>query len=201
MADKQISALTEATEVNTDDLFVLQQNNQAKKLTGQTLITELAEELDGHGGIVSITLTSTEGLAKTYTITFADATTTAFTVMDGERGYQGAQTYVHIRYSAAYPVVTMLTTPNVYIGIYAGTSSTAPTNSAQYTWYLWKGQQGDTGNGITSITKTGTSGDVDTYTVTLTNGATQTFTVTNGSSIASITKTSTSGLVDTIRFF
>lgn len=197
MADKQISALTEATEVNTDDLFVLQQNNQAKKLTGQTLITELAGELDGHGGIVSITLTSTEGLAKTYTITFADATTTAFTVMDGERGYPGEQTYVHIRYSAAYPVQTILTTPNVYIGIYAGTSSTAPANSAQYTWYLWKGQQGDTGNGITSITKTGTSGDVDTYTVTLTNGATQTFTVTNGSSIASITKTSTSGLTDT----
>lgn len=43
-----------------------------------------------------------------------------------------------------------------------------------------KGDTGDTGNGIASITKTGTSGLVDTYTITFTNGTTTTFTVTNG---------------------
>ena len=43
-----------------------------------------------------------------------------------------------------------------------------------------KGTTGDTGNGIASITKTGTSGLVDTYTITYTNGNTSTFTVTNG---------------------
>lgn len=43
-----------------------------------------------------------------------------------------------------------------------------------------KGNTGDTGNGISSISKTGTSGLVDTYTITYTNGNTQTFTVTNG---------------------
>lgn len=43
-----------------------------------------------------------------------------------------------------------------------------------------KGITGDTGNGIASITKTGTSGLVDTYTITYTNGNTSTFTVTNG---------------------
>lgn len=43
-----------------------------------------------------------------------------------------------------------------------------------------KGATGDTGNGIASITKTGTSGLVDTYTITYTNGNTSTFTVTNG---------------------
>lgn len=45
------------------------------------------------------------------------------------------------------------------------------------------GQQGPiglTGNGIASITKTSTSGLVDTYTITYTNGNTTTFTVTNG---------------------
>lgn len=51
--------------------------------------------------------------------------------------------------------------------------------------------------GITGITKTGTSGLVDTYTVTFQDGNTATFTVTNGKSIVSITKTATSGLVDT----
>ena len=42
------------------------------------------------------------------------------------------------------------------------------------------GATGATGNGIVSITKTGTSGLVDTYTITYTNGNTSTFTVTNG---------------------
>lgn len=39
---------------------------------------------------------------------------------------------------------------------------------------------GATGNGISTITKTGTSGLVDTYTITYTDGTTTTFTVTNG---------------------
>ena len=53
------------------------------------------------------------------------------------------------------------------------------------------------GNGIRSITKTSTSGLVDTYTITYTDNTTTTFTVTNGNGIASITKTGTEGLVDT----
>ena len=40
--------------------------------------------------------------------------------------------------------------------------------------------KGDTGNGIANIAKTGTSGLVDTYTITMTDGTTYTFTVTNG---------------------
>lgn len=42
------------------------------------------------------------------------------------------------------------------------------------------GATGATGNGIASIAKTGTSGLVDTYTITFTDGTTSTFTVTNG---------------------
>jgi len=71
------------------------------------------------------------------------------------------------------------------------------------------GEKGDAGNGIESITKTETSGLVDTYTVTYTDGTSTTFTVTNGAKgdkgdtgatgngIQSITKTGTSGNVDT----
>ena len=43
-----------------------------------------------------------------------------------------------------------------------------------------KGDTGATGNGISSITKTGTSGYVDTYTIAYTNGTSTTFEVTNG---------------------
>ena len=42
------------------------------------------------------------------------------------------------------------------------------------------GATGETGNGIESIAKTGTSGNVDTYTITYTDETTTTFTVTNG---------------------
>lgn len=56
------------------------------------------------------------------------------------------------------------------------------------------------GSGIASIEKTGTSGLVDTYTITLDDGRKTTFEVTNGedgNGIASIAKTGTQGLVDT----
>ena len=59
---------------------------------------------------------------------------------------------------------------------------------------MLKGQEGQS---IKGITKTGTDGLVDTYTITLTDGTTSTFTVTNGKEISSISKTGTSGLVDT----
>jgi len=60
-----------------------------------------------------------------------------------------------------------------------------------------KGDTGATGNGITSITKTGTSGLVDTYTITFTDGNTTTFNVTNGNGIDYIELTNTSGGVKT----
>lgn len=64
---------------------------------------------------------------------------------------------------------------------------------------MLKGQEGQS---IKKIIKTSTSGLVDTYTITLTDGTTSTFSVTNGKAISGISKTGTSGLVDTytIRF-
>lgn len=59
---------------------------------------------------------------------------------------------------------------------------------------MLKGQEGQS---IKGIKKTSTNGFVDTYTITLTDGTTSTFTVTNGREVSSIKKTGTSGLVDT----
>lgn len=59
------------------------------------------------------------------------------------------------------------------------------------------GEQGPQGVGIADIKLTGTDGLVDTYTITLTDGNTATFTVTNGAEIAKIEKSGSSGLVDT----
>ncbi len=89
MANKAISELPQALNVNNQDLFVLEQSGIAKKLTAETFITEqgiidaLAEALDGHGGIASVTLSSVSGRIRTYLITFADETTTTFQVLDG----------------------------------------------------------------------------------------------------------------------
>ena len=62
-----------------------------------------------------------------------------------------------------------------------------------------QGIKGEVGVGVSKVEKTSTSGLVDTYTITLTNGNTSTFTVTNGKdgvSVVSISKTATDGVYD-----
>ena len=89
MANKAISELPQALNVNNQDLFVLEQSGIAKKLTAETFITEqgiidaLAAALDGHGGIQSVTLQSLSGRVRTYLITFTDESATTFQVLDG----------------------------------------------------------------------------------------------------------------------
>lgn len=145
MADKTVNELPRAATVTTADLFVLEQGGQAKSLTGQVLINDLATALDGHGGINSITLNDD----YTLTFTLADETTVTTTSVRGATGS--------------------------------------------------KGDKGADGRSITNVTKTGTSGLVDTYKITFSDNTHSTFTVTNGASIKSIAKTSTSGLVDTYK--
>lgn len=240
MADRPINELEAAASVGVADLFVLEQSATAKKLTGQTLLNDLAAALDGHGGISDITytdpvppsLTGTltitmadettitlpvnngngitsitwqtsgtagDGQLHTGTIHYADGTTGTITIRDGYKGDTGAQTYVHIRWSDQDPQADsdLLSTPAPWIGIYAGLSADAPTDYTAYTWYEYKGDTGDTGNGIADITRTSSSGLVDVYTVTMTDGSTYNFTVVNGNGISSITGPVSSGLQDT----
>ena len=88
MADKSVGELIAAQSVTPTDLFVLEQNGTAKKLTGQILENWLVSFADGHGGIQSIAKLSTSGLADTYRITLADTTTFDFVVNNG-RGISG----------------------------------------------------------------------------------------------------------------
>ena len=84
MADKSVGELIAAKSVTPTDLFVLEQNGTAKKLTGQVLENWLVSFADGHGGIQSIAKLSTSGLADTYRITLADTTTFDFVVTNGK---------------------------------------------------------------------------------------------------------------------
>lgn len=88
MANKTISQLTEATEVQSSDLFVLEQTGAAKKLTGQTLENWLLSMADGHGGIQSISYTSpvSPSVDGTLTIILSDETEASFTITNGSDG-------------------------------------------------------------------------------------------------------------------
>lgn len=83
MADKAITELVAAEDITATDLFVLQQNDTAKKLPGQVLLNWLTRAADGHGGIKSIEKLKTNVLADTYRITLADTTIFDFVVNNG----------------------------------------------------------------------------------------------------------------------
>lgn len=83
MADKSVGELIAAQSVTPTDLFVLEQNGTAKKLTGQILENWLVSFADGHGGIQNIEKVSTDVLADTYRITLSDTTTFDFVVTNG----------------------------------------------------------------------------------------------------------------------
>lgn len=203
MADKSISELIPAEQVTPLDLFVLEQNNTAKKLTGQTLENWLLEMAQGRGGIQTIEKTSTSGLVDTYTITFSNQTTTTFTVTNGKsitgiaktgtsglidtytityntgesttftvtngaKGDTGQAWYVWIKYASQEPTPeshSMGDVPDNWMGIYSGTSSTAPEDWEEYEWFEIKGAKGDTGDPAKLTTakveyQTSTSGTV-----------------------------------------
>lgn len=178
MADKSISELTAASAVGSSDLFVLEQTGVAKKLTGQILENWLVSFADGHGGIQSLVKTSSTGanpVVDTYTITYADTTTSTFTVTNGLKGDTGQAWYLWIKYAAQRPTADsqIYDQPDDWIGIYSGTSSTAPTSYQAYTWFNWKGAQGEQGEAIGSIVRIsgdGSPGTTDVYQMRLEDG-------------------------------
>lgn len=148
MADKTIGDLVAASQVNPPDLFVLEQNSTAKKLSGQTLVTYLLAMIDGHGGIVDITWTTSgqsgNGQTHTGTITYADGSTSTIEFRDGLRGLTGAASFVWIKYASRMPTTDtdLGNNPDAWMGIYSGTASTAPTTYNSYAWYQIKGETG-----------------------------------------------------------
>lgn len=189
MADKSVGELIAAQSVTPTDLFLLEQNGTAKKLTGQILENWLVSFADGHGGIQSIVKKSTSGLVDTYRITLSDTTTfdfmvtngksiksiskastsglvdtyriafndgtsSTFTVTNGEKGDKGDNQYVWIKYASQKPTATSHSFGDVaddWIGIYSGSSGTAPTDWTQYEWFKIKGEKGYTGEPATLV--------------------------------------------------
>ena len=167
MADKSIFELNLQTTFAPNDRFVIGNyaNSDAEAITGQQLVALLTAALDGHGGIQSIAKTSSSGsnpVVDTYTVTYADATTSTFTVTNGLKGDTGAQTYVYLRWAhectgtPPVPSSWSATTsdPDDWIGIVSTTASSAPTNVSAYQWYKYKGETGATGTAAAITTQT-----------------------------------------------
>lgn len=72
-------------------------------------------------------------------------------------------------------------TPNVTIIDGDGATSSKPYKKFKFS--NLKGDKGETGNGIVNVSKSSTSGLIDTYKITFTNGSTSSFQVSNGDSV------------------
>lgn len=174
------SASSSSTGYYTDSLYVNTDTNDLWRCTG-TDAWALIGNLEGAqgetgNGIESIELTSTSGLVDTYTITYTDGSTSTFTV------HNGAVPTITVNatadaLSSATPTVTVTRTGTTDAPIFSMAFSGL---KGQQGVQGIQGETGETGNGIASIAKTSTSGKVDTYTITMTDGSTATFTVTNG---------------------
>jgi len=127
-------------------------------LTGTLTITladdtEVSFDVENGKGITSIAKTGTVDLVDTYTITYNDGTTSTFTVTNGAKGDTGDAWYVWIRYAGEEPTQDsdIGTDPDNWMGIYSGTSSTAPVHYTDYDWFQIKGEKGDTGTAATLV--------------------------------------------------
>ena len=71
--------------------------------------------------------------------------TKKFTISASKTGAAGSSYYTHIRYGTDSSGSGMTPTPSSstkYIGIYVGTSSTAPSSASSYTWSKYSGDNG-----------------------------------------------------------
>ena len=153
MADKKISELVPADVVRPPDLFPMEQDGAAKKVSGQVMINYLTAAADGHGGIKSIRLHTTVGLVKTYRITLADDTVFDMPVADGN----GVKAFSKIGTS--------------------GLTNTYRIDLADGTHFDFAVKDG---KGIVGVTKSGPVGLVNTYTMKFNEGDDFVFEVTNG---------------------
>lgn len=153
MADKKISELVPADVVRSPDLFPMEQDGAAKKVSGQVMINYLVAAADGHGGVKSIRLHTTVGLVKTYRITLADDTVFDMPVADGN----GVKAFSKISTS--------------------GLTNTYRIELANGTHFDFAVKDG---RGIVGVTKAGPVGLVNTYTMAFNEGDDFVFEVKDG---------------------
>ncbi len=131
MADKAISDLTQALQITNEDLFVLQQNGEAKKLKGATLLDFVTLS------VVSVTVTTLPA-GSSATATYDKSTgTLALGIPQGSKGDTGA--------TGATGPANVLTIGSVTSGKVASATITGEAPNQVLNLVLEKGEQGEQG--------------------------------------------------------
>ena len=131
MADKTISDLTQAESIGGEDLFVLQQNGEAKKLKGATLLDFVTLS------VVSVTVTTLPA-GSSATATYDKSTgTLALGIPQGNKGDTGA--------TGATGPANVLTIGSVTSGKVASATITGEAPNQVLNLVLEKGDKGDKG--------------------------------------------------------
>lgn len=187
MADKSIDDLVQASAINDDDLFVLQQSATAKKLKGSQLKAYAEHAAD-----------EKVEEAKQYAENASQSANSAAT--DAQQSAQNTETAVAAKNTAVAAATNAELAKNAIanmmveaITLATGQPATVTKTLVDQVYKLTfglprgeKGEQGNTGatgNGILSITlKSGTHapGSYDVYTITMTDDTTFDFSVYNG---------------------
>lgn len=143
MADKTISELTQATQITNEDMFVLQQNGEAKKLLGMTLLDFVTLS------VVNVTVTTLPAGSQA-TATYDKTTgTLALGIPQGSKGDTGA--------TGATGPANVLTIGSVTSGKVASATITGEAPNQVLNLVLEKGDKGETGD-IGPQGKTGETG-------------------------------------------
>lgn len=115
--------------------------------------SETFDITDGRS-VTKIEKTGSSGLVDTYTITYNDGTSGTFAVTNGAKGDKGDSVYLWIKYAAQEPTADSHSfgdLPDNWMGVYSGSSASAPTDWTQYAWFEIKGKKGDTGDAATLL--------------------------------------------------
>lgn len=131
IVDKAISDLTQAVQITNEDLFVLEQSGEAKKLKGETLLDFVTLS------VVSVTVTTLPA-GSSATATYDKSTgTLALGIPQGPKGDTGA--------TGATGPANMLTIGSVTSGKVASATITGEAPNQVLNLVLEKGDKGDTG--------------------------------------------------------
>ena len=131
MADKAISDLTQALQITGEDLFVLQQSGEAKRLKGETLLKFVTLS------VVSVTVTTLPA-GSSATATYDKSTgTLSLGIPQGSKGATGA--------TGATGPANVLTIGSVTSGKVASATITGEAPNQVLNLVLEKGEQGEQG--------------------------------------------------------
>ena len=132
MADKAISDLTQALQITDEDLFVLEQSGEAKKLPGKTLLKYVAMD------VMTVTVTTLPAGSSATAVYNKANGTLALGIPQGPKGNTGA--------TGATGPANVLTIGSVTSGKVASATITGEAPNQVLNLVLQKGDKGDPGN-------------------------------------------------------